>query len=33
MLEITEIAATKLAAHMKENGQGKGVRIKLKSGG
>jgi Fe-S cluster assembly iron-binding protein IscA len=33
MLEITDIAAEKLAAHMKKNGQGKAVRITLRKGG
>ena len=33
MLTITEIAAARLAEYMQENGQGKAVRIKLRSGG
>lgn len=33
MLEITTIAAEKLAAHMKQNGQGKAVRIALRKTG
>jgi len=33
MLTITKTAATRLAEYMRENGQGKAVRIKLRSGG
>ncbi len=33
MLEVTDIAAEKLAAHMEKNGQGKAVRIALRKGG
>jgi Fe-S cluster assembly iron-binding protein IscA len=33
MLTITETAAAKLTHYMRENGQGKAVRIKLRSGG
>ncbi|MCF6188443.1 MAG: Fe-S cluster assembly protein HesB [Desulfobulbaceae bacterium] len=33
MLEITNIAAEKLAAHMEKNGQGKAIRIALQKGG
>ena len=33
MLEITDIAAEKLADYMQKNGRGKAVRIKLQKGG
>jgi len=33
MLTISKIAAVRLAEYMRENGQGKAVRIKLRSGG
>lgn len=33
MLEITNVAAEKLAEHMEKNGQGKAVRIALRKGG
>jgi Fe-S cluster assembly iron-binding protein IscA len=33
MLEVTDVAAAKLAAHMKANGQGKAIRIDLRKGG
>jgi len=33
MLEVTDIAAEKLAEHMKKNGMGKAVRIVLRKGG
>jgi Fe-S cluster assembly iron-binding protein IscA len=33
MLTITEKAAAELAAYMQKSGQGKAVRIKLRSGG
>jgi len=33
MLEVTDIAAEKLAEHMKKNDMGKAVRIVLRKGG